>query len=350
LLGLIAAVLLLGSAIVVYGPPYPPDPYEGPGGAATFSVIALQAPASAQVKQEIIVTTTIKNTGTGRGAQNIEFRVDGRTVRTVSQLHLYPQQEITLTFRHTFEEAGKYKIGVATLSDAKYAEITVTPAGQQPQQPSGTVLKFALLHSETSIYPGEIVIPLGAAVEIGHMSADGKPYPAVVLRVVDAPGQSPGALAFGTLPVAVEPNKITLQQFTADKPGEYEYTHILMGHSTKAKVIVSASAAGQQQSPALQRGLIHSETAIYPDEIVLPLGATVEIGHISLDEKTYPSVVLRVVNATGQTAGALAFGTLLVSVEPHKITLQQFTADKPGEYEYTHILMGGPGKAKVIVK
>jgi hypothetical protein len=28
------------------------------------------------------------------------------------------------------------------------------------------------------------------------------------------------------------------QQFTADKPGEYEYTHILMGRSTKAKVIV----------------------------------------------------------------------------------------------------------------
>lgn len=114
---------------------------------------------------------------------------------------------------------------------------------------------------------------------------------------------------------------------------------------------ISVPAASQQQPPALKLGLIHSETAIYPDEIVLPLGVTVEIGHISLDGKTYPSVVLRVVNAAGQAAGALAFGTLPVSVEPNKITLQQFTADKPGEYEYTHILMGrADTKAKVTVR
>ena len=99
-------------------------------------------------------------------------------------------------------------------------------------------MKIALVHSEMSITPDEIVITLGATVEISHTAGDGRVHPSVILRVVNAPGQTAGLLAFGTGPIAVEPDKITLQKFTADKPGEYEFTHILMGHPAKAKVIV----------------------------------------------------------------------------------------------------------------
>lgn len=150
--------------------------------------------------ETLSATVTVRNEGNQEGEFRAPLKIDGETVDTESGT-LGPDEATTVTFEHTFEDAGEYELAVGSAS--------TTAVVEEPADVEVTGLEV----KPTAAAMDERVT-LRATVE----SAADRPAVGEVAFAVD--GES-----VGTEPVRVADGAATVETTTTfDSPGEHEVT------------------------------------------------------------------------------------------------------------------------------
>lgn len=85
--------------------------------------------AESIINEEYVVTTTVNNTGDAAGSTNVTVSVDGEN-RTREAVTLEPGDNETVTYTHTFEEAGEHTLAVGNDSWTVEVQTPLAAAGE----------------------------------------------------------------------------------------------------------------------------------------------------------------------------------------------------------------------------